>query len=105
MSTVFKRPVARRDLVEHYVHLIENAGLDTAERFLACAEESFTDLVGQPRIGALVNSSRAALAGMRKWHVKDFDNFLIFYLSHSRGISIIRVLHAARDWWKLLGIV
>lgn len=104
MSTVFKRPAARRDLVKHYVDLAENAGLSTADRFLKCAEESFANLLAQPQMGAPLNSNRAALAGMRKWRVKDFDSFLIFYLPHSRGISIIRVLHAARAWWELLGI-
>jgi toxin ParE1/3/4 len=36
--------------------------------------------------------------------VKDFDNFLIFYLPRPDGASIVRVLHASRDWWALLGI-
>jgi len=31
---VYQRAAARRDLVEHFVHLAENAGLHTAERFL-----------------------------------------------------------------------
>ena len=35
MPTVTKREAARRDLVEHFVYLAENAGLDVAERFLA----------------------------------------------------------------------
>lgn len=89
MATVFKRPAARRDLVEHYVYLAENAGVDTADRFLTCAEQSFADLLGQPGMGAPLTSNRARLAGVRKWHVKEFDNFLIFYLAHSRGISVI----------------
>ena len=41
---------------------------------------------------------------MRKWRVKDFDNHLIFYLPRPDGVSIVRVLHAASDWWSLLGI-
>ncbi|WP_084226817.1 type II toxin-antitoxin system RelE/ParE family toxin [Nitrosospira sp. NpAV] len=41
---------------------------------------------------------------MRKWRVKDFDNVLIFYLPRPDGVLIVRVLHAARDWWGLLGI-
>lgn len=35
------REAARRDLVEHFVYLAENAGLDTAGRFLASAEASY----------------------------------------------------------------
>ena len=45
------------------------------------------------------------LAGLRKWRVSGFENFLIFYLPRPGGVSIVRVLHAAQDWWALLGIV
>ena len=43
------------------------------------------------------------LAGLRKWRVKDFDNYMIFYMPRPDGVSIVRVLHAASDWWGLLG--
>ena len=29
---------------------------------------------------------------------------LVFYMPRSDGVSIVRVLHAARDWRGLLGI-
>ena len=45
------------------------------------------------------------LAGLRKWPVSGFDNVLVFYLPRAGGVSIVRVLHGARDWWRLLGIV
>jgi len=41
---------------------------------------------------------------MRKWRVKGFESFLIFYMTRQDGISIVRVLHAAQDWWRLLDI-
>ena len=44
MLKVTKREAAKRDLVEHFVYLAENAGLDVAERFLTHAEASFGDL-------------------------------------------------------------
>ena len=44
MPTVTKREAARRDLVEHFVYLAEEAGLDVAERFLTNVEASFNDL-------------------------------------------------------------
>jgi hypothetical protein len=46
-ASVHKRVSARRDLVEHYVYLAENAGIETAERFLTNAGESFAD----PKLG------------------------------------------------------
>ena len=41
---------------------------------------------------------------MRKWRVSGFENYLVFYLPRADGVSIVRVLHAARDWWSLFGI-
>ena len=104
MPTVRQRAAARRDLVEHFVYLADNAGLVTAERFLTQAEASFNVLANQPMIGAPLTLKHPDLAGLRKWRVEDFDNFLIFYLPHPDGVSIVRVLYAARDWWSLLGI-
>jgi toxin ParE1/3/4 len=105
MAKVFQHVAARRDLIEHFVYLAENAGIDTAERFLANAEVSFNDLARQPMIGVALTLSHSGLAGMRKWRIKDFDNHLIFYQTRPDGVSIVRVLHAARDWWRLLGLV
>jgi toxin ParE1/3/4 len=105
MPGIHKRAAARRDLVQHYVYLAENAGIDTADRFLANAEKSFADLAGQPLMGALLTLRRPELAGMRKWRVTDFEDFLIFYQPRRDGVSIVRMLHAAQDWWGLLGII
>jgi len=105
MPKVYKRAVAKRDLLEHFVYLAENAGIDTADRFLASSEASFHDLAGQPMIGIALTLQRPELAGMRKWRVKDFDNHLIFYVPRPDGVSIVRVLHAAQDWWDLLGFI
>jgi toxin ParE1/3/4 len=104
MAAVFQRPAARRDLVEHYVYLAENAGDAVAERFLANVEASFTGLSGHPEMGAPLPLRRPELTGLRKWPVKDFEKFLIFYIPRPHGVSIVRVLHAAQDWWRLLGI-
>jgi len=45
------------------------------------------------------------LDGLRKWRVRDFEKFLVFYFPRSDGVSIVRVLHSAQDWWERLGIV
>ncbi len=104
MSRIYQRATARRDLVEHLTYLAEHAGLKIAERFLENAEVSFNDLADQPMMGAPLVLQNPLLTGLRKWAVKDFENYLIFYLPRPDGISVIRVLHAARDWSMLLGI-
>ena len=104
MHRVFVRVTARRDLVGHYVYLAENAGLEIADRFMANVEESFTDLARQPNMGSPVALRAPDLAGMRKWQIKEFKKYLIFYLPRPDGVSIVRVLHSAQDWWDLLGV-
>ena len=52
---------------------------------------------------AALNLKHPDLANLRKWRVKDFDNHLIFYMPCPDGVSVVRVLHAASDWWALLG--
>lgn len=59
MPTVIQREAARRDLVEHFVHLAEAAGLDVAERFLTQAEASFLDLACQPNVVQLLEFNSA----------------------------------------------
>jgi toxin ParE1/3/4 len=104
MGRVYRRATARRDLVEHFVYLAENADADTAERFLDSARSSFESLAEQPMIGAPIQARSPALAGMRKWPVRDFRSYLIFYLPRPDGMSVVRVLHGSRDWWGLLEI-
>ncbi len=105
LAQVHKRARAKRDLVEHYVYLAENASLETAERFLLQADQSFSDLARHPAMGVELAVQRAALAGIRKWQVKGFEKFLIFYLPRGDGVSIVRLLQAAQDWWSALGLV
>lgn len=105
MRRVYKRPAARRDLIEHYVYLAENAGEETADRFLSQAERTFLDLAENREIGTSLTLLDPRLDGLRKWRVRDFEKFLVFYFPRSDGVSIVRVLHSAQDWWERLGIV
>jgi toxin ParE1/3/4 len=104
VATVFTRPRARRDLTEHYVYLAENAGLAIADRFLDNARDTFMALADHPLLGPSLPLSRPELAGLRKWSVDEFENFLIFYFPRPNGVAVVRVLHAAQDWWGLLGV-
>ena len=102
MPTIYQHETARRDLIQHYVYLAENASSKVAERFLVNAEASFNELAKQPFIGAPLRLQNPTLAGLRKWRVNGFDKHLIFYSPHDGSISIIRVLHSANDWWRIL---
>ena len=103
ISKISQRAASRRDLLEHFVYLAENAGLDVAERFLNNVEATFAELARQPAIGAPLQLKHPALAGIRKWRIKDFPSHLVFYQPRHDGVSIVRVLHAASNWQRLLG--
>jgi toxin ParE1/3/4 len=105
MTGIQKHAAAKRDLVRHYVYLFDNAGLEVAERFLLQAEKSFISLSRHPKMGLELQPRSAELAGLRKWPVKGFENFLIFYRPRPKGISIVRVIHGSQDWWTLLGLL
>jgi toxin ParE1/3/4 len=68
------------------------------------ADESFSDIANHPGMGMALSLCDPRLAGLRKWRINGFEHFLIFYLPLPEGVSIVRVLHAAQDWWGLLGI-
>lgn len=103
-AALHKRASAQRDLVEHYIYLAEQAGIETADRFLQNANKSFDELSRHPGMGAVLSLRSPKLAGLRKWQVSGFESVLIFYMPREAGVSIMRVLHASRDWWSLLGI-
>jgi toxin ParE1/3/4 len=102
MPQVTQRQIARNDLIEHFIYLAENAGLDIADRFLTNAETPFNLLAEQPKLGVALALRSSDLTGLRKWHVKDFEDVLIFYQPRPDGVVIVRVLHGTRDWWRLL---
>ncbi len=102
MPKVYKRARAPLDLIDRYAYLAEHAGVNIADRFLVNAETSFALLAQQPTMGAPLVLRHGELSGMRKWRVDGFDDTLIFYLPMKDGISVVRVLHATQDWWKLL---
>lgn len=105
MPWLTRGTAAQGDLIAHYVYLAEEAGAAVAERFLEMAEASFATLADQPKIGAPVKLHNPVLSDIRKWRVKDFDRFLIFYQPRPTGVHIVRVLHTSQDWWQLLDLI
>ena len=98
------RAAARRDLEAHIDYLLAEAGEATASRFIAATRQSFGAIARSPAIGMAVRSSNLRLAELRKWRVKGFPKILIFYQTSPQAVRIVRVLHAAQDWWALLDV-
>ena len=71
--------------------------LDAADRFLESAHATFQELARMPRMGRGRKFSQEELSELRSFRVKDFENYLIFYVPLPDGISVLRVLHGARN--------
>lgn len=96
------RATARREIKAHGKYLEENAGPDVTDRFLAAVDESFETLAHTPKAGVLCGFRNAALRRVRRWQVKGFENWLIFYLPKRNGVEIVHIIHSARDIETLL---
>jgi toxin ParE1/3/4 len=95
-------PAARRDLEDYIIWLRGEADAETAARFAVAATQTFQKLSEAPNLGPAISSANPHLAGIRKWRVQDFPKILIFFRPLPGAIEIVRVLHAAQDWWVLL---
>ena len=96
------RPRADRDLAD-LAEYIAADNLDAAINFLLAARRSMEFLTTSPHAGALYElASGRRLRGVRKWSVKGYRNYLIFYRVGTESIEILRVVHGARDIPTLL---
>jgi len=89
---------AERDLWD-IAHYIAQDSFNSAERFLERVEEAFNVLATMPSIGMAYSLQHSSLKDLRRWPVKQFENYLIFYriIEETVPIEIIRVVHGARD--------
>ena len=97
------RPRAREDILRQFRwYLVEQDAPDAALRFVDAVDESVEQLLRMPNMGAPRKLKNPALKGLRFWPVKDFDEFLIFYVAQADTLRVIRVLHGKRDIARIL---
>jgi len=89
-------PEASGDVDECFLYIAADSP-EAAFRFLSSADETFLQLAETPRIGRRCDARNPNLKGLRRWPVRGFENFLVFYLEREGVVHIIRVLHGARD--------
>jgi toxin ParE1/3/4 len=94
-------PKASHDLDEIYNFIGQN-NPDTALNFFDAARQTFNQLAKNPGIGTIYEVSKPELQGLRKWRVKRFDKYMIFYRCSEDLIEIIRILYAGRDILAIL---
>lgn len=98
---IILRPKANQDLDDHFAYIAEN-NLDVALQFFDCARSTIAQLARTPRIGRLYAVENARLQGLRKWAVKDFRKYLIFYFDRDDAIEVVRILYATQDIASIL---
>ena len=96
MARLAFRSRAWREIDVHFEYLEEQGGREIADRFLDRLIESAIEPANMPNLGGL-RVSAGQPCNARRWPVKDFVNWLIFYLPKRDGVEILRVIHGARD--------
>ncbi|MEX2216693.1 MAG: type II toxin-antitoxin system RelE/ParE family toxin [Phycisphaeraceae bacterium] len=90
------REQASREL-DDCVEYIAGDSIDNAIRLFDAAKATFEDLADSPGLGRSYPSNVAGLAGLRKWNIPGFQDFLVFYLVFEDRVEIVRVIHGARN--------
>ena len=97
-GNVSRREGARRDLISIYHHYAREAGIRTADKFLASAEATFLRLAARPGIGTRFELENPLVGELRSLPLTSrFKNYLVFYRPVPGGVEIARILHGARD--------
>lgn len=94
--SVIKRPAAELDIEECFVYLAED-NRKIGLTFLGAVESGLEELADFPLLGKAIGFRNNKLGSVRMWHVKGYENYLIFYRVHEKSIDVIRVLHGSRD--------
>jgi len=95
-KTIVITPRASQDLDEHFAYIAQN-NPDTALKFFDAVRQTCAKLAQMSGMGSPYPLTNPRLESLRKWSVKGFKKYLIFYLSFDNYIKIVRILHAARD--------
>ena len=100
---IIVNPRADQDIDDQFAYLFEQVSLATAVRFLTATRQTFQQLAQTPDLGSLYEFQSPRLVGIRWWKVRGFKKHLVFYRPTDDGITVIRVLHAARNIARLFG--
>ncbi len=94
-------PLASQDFDDIYTYIAQN-NPDAALQFFDAARETFAKISTTPSLGRVYPTQNQSLTGLRKWGVKGFKSYIIFYLIREDVLIIVRVIHGARDFPALL---
>lgn len=89
-------PKASQDIDRLFAYIAQNNN-EAALRFFDATRQTIAGLAENPGKGSLFEIDNSQLVGLRKWGVKGFKKYLIFYLADEELLTVIRIVHASRD--------
>ncbi|MGJ5631779.1 type II toxin-antitoxin system RelE/ParE family toxin [Nostoc sp. CALU 1950] len=94
-------PKASLDIDEYFAYIAQD-NPDTALLFFDSVRETFAQLARMPGMGSRYPLENLRLQGLRKWAVKGFKKYLIFYFERDESIEVVRILYAGQDIERIL---
>jgi len=98
---IFIRPQASQDIDDAFLFITQDDQA-AALRFFDAVRLTLAQLGRMPGIGAIFLTTNPRLASLRKWPVKGFKRYLIFYFEHDDQVEVVRILQASRDLSSIL---
>jgi toxin ParE1/3/4 len=77
---------ARADITHNYEYL-SAFNPDVALKFFDATRYSFAEIARNPQIGQIYSINNPRLNGLRRWYVKGFKKYLIFYRVQESSIE------------------
>jgi toxin ParE1/3/4 len=100
MKGIIIAPTAYVDL-EDYYKFIAQSNSTSALKFFDAARQTFAQIARFPEIGAVYIATSPS-RDLRKWHIKGFRKYLIFYQVQDESVTIVRIIYAARNIDQIL---
>ena len=95
------RPLAEADLDEQVAYIAQD-NITAALNMYDSAEATYQQLAEFKQMGKPYLSDHLELANVRFFPIKDYQNYLVFYIPFETHIDIIRVVNSARDIENIL---
>ncbi len=86
MKAIIVSPEARADLIDYYDYIAQTNQSAALELFDA-ARKTFADLARFPGMGRLHELPGGSQSELRRWHIKGFRKYLIFYRVREEAIE------------------
>lgn len=95
--SIHKTPYALNSLRDQVLYLEENASSEIAERYIDAVEATLSFIEKEPGVGSPCQFIHPRLHGLRRWPVKGFENYLLFYQETKEGLRLLYVFHGHQD--------